>query len=110
MCKEKRNYVSGRYRETLHTCLLPYSGHRQFYSSVLEFLNSLWERNKNRVAVPARQATKPGGIGSLESILGLLKSLKIRALLATVCHHAYIFRKMLHLAIRVLFQRIVFFA
>ncbi len=33
----------------------------------------------NRVVVPARQATQPGGIGSLESILGLLKSLKIRA-------------------------------
>jgi|688.fasta_scaffold2038600_1 hypothetical protein len=32
------------------------------------------------VVAPARQATKPGGIGSLESILGLLKSLKIRAL------------------------------
>ncbi len=30
--------------------------------------------------VPARQATQPGGIGSLESIFGLLKSLKIRAL------------------------------
>jgi len=29
--------------------------------------------------VSARQATQPGGIGSLESILGLLKSLKIRA-------------------------------
>jgi hypothetical protein len=34
----------------------------------------------NRVIIPARQATKPGGVGSLESILGLLKSLKIRAL------------------------------
>ncbi len=33
----------------------------------------------NRVVVPARLATQPGGIGSLESILGLLKSLKIRA-------------------------------
>jgi hypothetical protein len=31
------------------------------------------------VVVPARQATKAGGIDSLESILGLLKSLKIRA-------------------------------
>jgi hypothetical protein len=30
--------------------------------------------------VPARQATQHGGIGSLESILGVLKSLKIRAL------------------------------
>jgi hypothetical protein len=29
--------------------------------------------------LPARQATQTGGIGSLESILGLLKSLKIRA-------------------------------
>ncbi len=32
------------------------------------------------VVVPARQATQPGGIGSLESILGLFRSLKIRAL------------------------------
>jgi hypothetical protein len=38
-----------------------------------------WEPSRNRVVVPARQATQPGGIGSLESILGLLKSLKIRA-------------------------------
>ena len=36
----------------------------------------------NRVVVPARQATQPGGIGFLESILGLLKSLKIRARVA----------------------------
>jgi hypothetical protein len=33
----------------------------------------------NRVVIPARQGTQPGGIGSLESIIGLLKSLKIRA-------------------------------
>jgi hypothetical protein len=40
------------------------------------------EPSRNSVVVPARQATtQPGGIGSLESILGLLKSLKIRALL-----------------------------
>ncbi len=31
---------------------------------------------RNRVVVPAHQATQPGGIGSLELILGLLKSLK----------------------------------
>ncbi len=37
---------------------------------------------RNRVVVPARQATQPGVIGSLESILGLLKSLKIRDLIA----------------------------
>jgi hypothetical protein len=37
------------------------------------------EPSRNRVFVPARQATQSGGIGSLESILGLLKSLKIRA-------------------------------
>ncbi len=35
-----------------------------------------YEPNMNRVVVPARQATQPGGIGSLESILRLLKSLK----------------------------------
>ncbi len=36
-------------------------------------------RNTNGVVVLARPATQPGGIGSTESILGLLKSLKIRA-------------------------------
>jgi hypothetical protein len=35
------------------------------------------------VVVPARQATLPCGIGSLESILRLLKSLKIRAHIST---------------------------
>ncbi len=37
-------------------------------------------RSNNRVVVPTRQATQADGIGSLESILGLLKSVKIRAL------------------------------
>jgi hypothetical protein len=32
------------------------------------------------VVIPARSATKAGGIDSLESIPGILKSLKIRAL------------------------------
>jgi hypothetical protein len=35
---------------------------------------------RNRVFIPSRQATQAGEIGSLESILVLLKSLKIRAL------------------------------
>jgi hypothetical protein len=35
--------------------------------------------SRNRVVVPARQATLSGGIDSLESIPGLLKSLKIWA-------------------------------
>jgi hypothetical protein len=38
------------------------------------------EPNRNRVVVPARQATYFGAIHSLESILGLLKCLKQRAL------------------------------
>ncbi len=38
------------------------------------------EPSRNRVVVPARRTTQAGGIDSLESILGLLKSLKIRAL------------------------------
>ncbi len=48
---------------------------------VLEFLTIFGggKPSRNRVVVPARQATQPGGIGSLESILGLLKNLKIRA-------------------------------
>jgi hypothetical protein len=32
----------------------------------------------DKIVVPARQATQAGGIGSFESIIGLLKSLKIR--------------------------------
>jgi hypothetical protein len=37
-------------------------------------------RVRTGVVVPACQATQPSGIDSLESILGLLKSLKILAL------------------------------
>ncbi len=49
-----------------------------FVNTVLKFLNNLWgkEPSRNRVVVLAHQATKTGGISSLESILGLLKSLK----------------------------------
>jgi hypothetical protein len=32
------------------------------------------EPNRNRLVAPARQATQPDGIGSLESIVGLLKN------------------------------------
>jgi hypothetical protein len=48
----------------------------------LEFLNNLWvqEPSRNRVVVTARHATQPCGTGSWESIIGLLKSFKIRAL------------------------------
>jgi hypothetical protein len=57
---------------------------RQYYS-VLEFLNNLWglgtEYSRNRVFVPARQATYAGGTNSLELIFALHKSFKIRALL-----------------------------
>ncbi len=51
------------------------------FSHVLVFLNNLWGLgpSRNRVVVPARQATQPGGIGSLQAVLGLLKILKIRA-------------------------------
>ncbi len=49
-----------------------------FVNTVLKFLNNLWgkEPSRNRVVVLARQATKTGGISSLDSILGLFKSLK----------------------------------
>jgi hypothetical protein len=51
------------------------------HNPVLEFLKkSMGARNRvGWVVVPARQATQPGKTGSLESILGLLRSLKIRA-------------------------------
>jgi hypothetical protein len=50
-------------------------------NTVLEFLTIYggWSPSRNRVVVPARKATQPGRISSLESILGLLKGLKIRA-------------------------------
>ena len=41
------------------------------------------------VVVPARQATYAGGIDSCESILALLKSLKIRALENLSARHSY---------------------
>ncbi len=59
--------------------------------SVLEFLNNLrglGTEYRNRVVVPARQATQPGGIDSLESTLGLHKEFKIRALELNSALHA----------------------
>ncbi len=56
------------------------------------FKQSVGARNRVGIGctVPARQATQPGEIGILESILGLLKSLKIRALVFSAwpsdCH------------------------
>jgi hypothetical protein len=56
----------------------------QFYSRLqcwnFSTINGGQEPSRNMVVVQARQTTQPGGIGSLESILGLRKSLKIRAL------------------------------
>ncbi len=43
------------------------------------FKQSMGARNRVWNGLSYRQATHPGGIGSLESILGLFKSLKIRA-------------------------------
>jgi hypothetical protein len=48
--------------------------------TVLEFLNNLWGA-RNRVGIGLLYGpASPGGIGFLESILGLLKSLKILSL------------------------------
>jgi hypothetical protein len=46
------------------------------------FKPSMGVMNRNSVVVLSRQATQPGGIGSLDSILELLKNLKIRALVS----------------------------
>jgi hypothetical protein len=40
----------------------------------------------NKFVVPARQSAQPGGIGSLESILGLLINLKIMPLVNAADH------------------------
>jgi hypothetical protein len=57
--------------------------HAHVFRAELGFLNNLWGLGTkgNKVVVPARQAIQSGGIDSLESILGLLKSLKVRAVL-----------------------------
>jgi hypothetical protein len=51
--------------------------------AVLEFFNNLWglgtEKEWGCRTGPPGYTTQPGGIGSLESILGFLISLKIRA-------------------------------
>jgi hypothetical protein len=49
--------------------------------TVVELVNNIGgeEPSRNRVVVPARQATQTGAIGSLQSILGLHKRFKIRA-------------------------------
>jgi hypothetical protein len=69
---------------------------------VLALYNNLWgTRNRAgyRVVVPARQATQAGGNDSVESILGLLNSLKIGTLKLpsfsrssyTACYHLAVF-------------------
>jgi hypothetical protein len=62
-----------------------YSGTRKYITQICAGISKQsmggLEPSGNRIVVPAaRQATRPEGIGSLESILGLLESLKIRAL------------------------------
>jgi hypothetical protein len=67
-----------------NTNLVPATRDHVRYFPVLVFLNNLWGLAiRNRIVVPARQATLAGGIDSLESILGLFKILKIRALIWT---------------------------
>ncbi len=51
-----------------------------FSGSGINFLRPLYYR----FVVPAHHTTQPGGIGSLESILGLLKSLKIPAQISSL--------------------------
>jgi hypothetical protein len=47
-----------------------------YWAGIYEQSMGAVEPSRNRVILPARQATKAGGIDSLESIPGLLKSLK----------------------------------
>ncbi len=54
---------------------------------MLEFKNNLWglgSEYRNRIVVPAHQATKAGGIVSLESILGSIKVEKF-GICAQIC-------------------------
>jgi hypothetical protein len=61
-----------------------FSGTTKFYrAGILE--QSMGVRNRvNRVVVPALQAKQVGGIDSLESSPGLLKSLKMKSLFARI--------------------------
>ncbi len=54
-----------------------HNSNKKFCAGIFKL--SMGARNRGRI-VPARQATQPGGMCSLESILRLLQSLKIRAL------------------------------
>jgi hypothetical protein len=64
-----------------HHWIMPTPSNPQTVLVFLKIYGGL-EPSRNRVTVPARQATFAGGIGSLESIPGLHKSLKIRALVS----------------------------
>jgi hypothetical protein len=73
--------------ETKRTTVLP-----AFKGICAGLLNSLWALiapKDLRGVVPAPQATQPGRIESLESILGLFKSLKIRAPAAVDAIHSH---------------------
>jgi hypothetical protein len=71
-------------QENIVGCLSLYSTFQIKYFFVLpgptcaEISKQSMGLGTEKVVVPARQATQPGGIGSLKSILGLLRSLKIR--------------------------------
>ncbi len=87
MCKEGRNllFTSHILMVTLQKPTTPYNKikcTKTTYNQCWNFKQSMHggqEPSKNWVVVPARQATQPDGTGSLESILGLLKSFKICA-------------------------------
>ncbi len=49
----------------------------QHCAGILEQSMGAKDPSRNRLVVPARRATKAGGIEPLESIPGLLKSIKI---------------------------------
>ena len=68
-----------RLKEDLSTDRYPY--HKDYCAGIFKHSMGVTNRVGIRVVVPAHMATQPGGIGSSESILASLKSLKIRAVL-----------------------------
>ncbi len=53
---------------------------KDFSAGILKQTVGAWKPSRNWVVAPSRQATKVGGIDSLEAIPGLLKSLETPSL------------------------------
>ena len=81
VCLDIRNIGDGIFKFPARQCFG--STHGLLCAGIFEQSVGVREPNRNRVVVPACQATQAVGIDSLESIPGPLKCLKIPSLIST---------------------------